>query len=112
MATGISDSGINAFKLVLLDYTESINHLKERLDNCKVSISYSVNGTGKSEIISKLDGIIYQMQSVNKNINDYISSISKVFRFYEEQDLELKSQISKDIDKIDGLKEEMKDANY
>ena len=107
MATGVNNDKMNAFKIELLNYTESINYLKERLDNCKILISNNIEGECKLEILSKIDSILNQMPVVNNNINNYISTIDKVSNIYVEQDYLMNSQLSKNIEKIDRLKEEM-----
>lgn len=111
MPIGVNDDKIHSFKLELLDYTESINYLIDRLDNCKTSISNYINGAGKSEIISRMDGILYQMPVVKNNINNYISTLDKVLNVYVEQDYQISSQISNDIKNLDRLKEEKINAN-
>ena len=107
MATGVNNDKMNAFTIELLNYTESINYLKERLDNCKTLISNNIEGECKLEILSKIDSILNQMPVVNNNINNYISTIDKVSNIYVEQDYLMNSQLSKNIEKIDRLKEEI-----
>lgn len=106
MATGINEDKLNAFKLELLDYTESINRIRERLDNCKTMISSNLVGPCQQEITTKLNLIMNQMPIVNNNINNYISTIGKVINSYNEQDIELQSQISSNATIVEKMKEE------
>jgi len=106
MATGINDDKLNAFKVELLNYTESINLLKEDLDGYKTTLKSNLKGSGQEEIIGKLNSILGQFPTVNKNINNYISTVGKVIKAYENQDDSLNSQISKNITKLEGMKEE------
>ena len=106
MAVGINEDKMNSFKLELMDYIQSLNLLKNRLDNCRNVINSSMSGCGKTEIINKFDNIMVEFPKVSKNINSYISTIGKVTVVYAEQDSELASQISNDISKVERLKED------
>jgi type VII secretion effector (TIGR04197 family) len=100
MAAGINVDKINSLKVDLLNYLEGINAFNIRLDNCKVVIQSSIDGVGKSEIISKLDSIIEQIPNVSKLINTYITTLSGVVNKFEEQDQQLASQVASNINKL------------
>ena len=103
MATGINTEKINSLKVDLLNYTESINTLATRLDNCRSDIQANLEGVGKSEFLGKLDSIIEELPKVNKNINSYIASLGKVVKSYEDQDQKLASDIKRNISKLDEI---------
>ena len=101
MATGINTDKVSTLKLDLIGYTESINKLVARLNNCKLSIQTNIEGAGKAEMIKKIDKIIGQMPTVNYNINSYIGTINKLVKSYELRDIDSAKQITKDITKLD-----------
>lgn len=105
MAVGINEEKMNTFKSELMDYIQKMNLLRNRLDNCKNSISSNINGYGKQEILNKFDNIINEFSKVNQNINNYINVIGKVTSIFQDQDIEISSQISRDISNIERLKE-------
>ena len=84
MATGIDTDKVSNLKVDLLGYTESVNAIINRLDNCKTTIQANMDGAGKTEIIKVIDAILEQMPKVNTNINSYIGTINKMVKTYEE----------------------------
>lgn len=99
MATGIDTLKVNKLKIELLDYIEAINSLVIRLENNKLLIENNFDGTGKAEIIGKLNSIIEQMPIVSQNINTYIVTLDKVVDGYINQD----SQLANTVINIDKL---------
>lgn len=101
MATGINEQMINKLKVELLDCIESINSLYNRLDTCKSGIQSNYSGTGSDVIIAKLDSIMNQFPKVSSNINTYISDLSKVVKSFADQDVEIASDVIRNISKLD-----------
>ncbi len=93
MATGIDTLKINKIKIELLDCIEAINSFVGRLENNKLLIENNFEGSGKKEIIAKLDAIIEQMPIVIQNINTYIVTLDKVVQKYVDQDSQLASTV-------------------
>ena len=102
MATGLNETKANKFKVELLDSIESINVIKENLTNYNEIINNNWTGEVRNEFNSKLSNI----NIIYKNINVYISSVGKVVSDFANQDVEIASQVSKNISKLDSLKEE------
>ena len=106
MATGLNETKANKFKVELLDSIESINVIKENLTNYNEIINNNWTGEVRNEFNSKLSNILSNINIIYKNINVYISSVGKVVSDFDNQDVEIASQVSKNIRKLDSLKEE------
>ena len=106
MATGLNETKANNFKVELLDSIESINVIKENLTNYNEIINNNWTGEVSTEFNSKLSNILSNINIIYKNINVYISSVGKVVSDFANQDVEIASQVSKNISKLDSLKEE------
>lgn len=101
MATGINTVKMNALKVDLLSYVESINKLKERLEGCVSSIRDNLIAPGSTEIINQLNNYNTQFSNVSSNISTYIQTLSKIEKKFVDNDEELASDIIHDINKLD-----------
>ena len=100
MAAGINEDRINALKVELLTYIESLNVLSNRVDNCRITVQSNMEGEGKRAIISKIDSISEKMPKYVKLINSYINLLSGVVTSYDNQDKNLSSQVTGHIDRL------------
>lgn len=103
MAVGINTDKVHELQVNLLDAIESLKFIKERYENCSISISSNIEGTGKNIIVNDLDKIKSQLAIVISNIDSYITDLKKVVDSYKNQDYEINQQIIRDVNKIEKL---------
>jgi uncharacterized protein YukE len=101
MATGINKDNMDRLKVDLLDCSESINGILNRLDNCKTVIQSNVEGASKDEIVQKLDSLNANISIIKGNVNTYINVLSRIEDIYSDQDYEVASNIVKNISKLE-----------
>ena len=104
MATGIDVQKINALKVKLMDYIESINALSKRFENSYYIIDHNISGAGRTVIMSRLGSIREQIPVVVSNINSYITDLNTVQSAFENADQEFGSMVTNDIVQLDNLK--------
>ncbi|MDO4996340.1 MAG: hypothetical protein Q4E69_04105 [Bacilli bacterium] len=104
MATGVSVEGVHTLQVSLLDSIESLKALKEKYENCSIDILANIEGEGKTSIANHLDKVKNQLAIAISNIDTYITDLNKIVDHAENQDLEIKRQIIRDVENIEALK--------
>ena len=102
MATGINKDKIDSLKVELLDCSESINGIINKLENCKTVIQSNIDGTSKDEIVQKFDSLNTNISVVKSNINAYINILSRIEDIYSGQDYDVASNVVKNIRKLEN----------
>lgn len=100
MSSGINVEKVDALKIELLDYIESINSVSNRLEVSVSTIQNNVEGFGKKEILQKLGQIREQLPKVSANITTYIDDLSKAVSNYERIDEEVAADLIRNISKL------------
>lgn len=101
MITGIDVNKIDNLKKELLNYIEEINSIFNRMDSEVTIIQSNMSGVGKIEILQKCNKIKEQVPVLKSNIMVYLEDLSKVVKFYENQDQELSQNVIRNISKLD-----------
>lgn len=100
MSSGINVEKVDALKIELLDYIESINSVSNRLEVSVSTIQNNVEGFGKKEILQKLGQIREQLPKVSANITTYIDDLNRAVSNYERIDEETAADLIRNISKL------------
>lgn len=100
MCSGINVGKVDALKIELLDYIESINSISNRLEVSASTIQNNVEGFGKKEILQKLGQIREQLPKVSANITTYIDDLNRAISNYERIDEETAADLIRNISKL------------
>lgn len=100
MSSGINVEKVDALKIELLDYIESLNSISNRLEISTSTIQNNIEGLGKKEILQKLRQIREQLPKVSANITTYIDDLSKAVSNYERIDEETAADLIRNISKL------------
>lgn len=100
MSSGINVEKVDALKIELLDYIESLNSISNRLEISTSTIQNNIEGLGKKEILQKLKQIKGQLPNVSANITTYIDDLNKAVSSYERIDEEVAADLIRNISKL------------
>jgi len=99
-SVGINIEAMNQLKKKFLDYEEYANDIFNRLDIEFDELLSDLSGDAKNTLQGRITKIRMQYKTIKENIESYSKDFDNVINQYQNQDYELSTKITGDINKI------------